>query len=153
MNTVVLVWLALCLIWGSTWLFIKLGLRDLPPFTFVGIRFLLASLILAAVIYIRRLRLPRDRRDWQFIAWTGLLTVTINFALVFWGEQYLSSGLAALLNATMPFFGIMLAHRYLPNERITPTKIFGVLLGTAGVGLIFSNQLRLQGALSFLASA
>jgi drug/metabolite transporter (DMT)-like permease len=153
MNAVVLAWLALSCIWGSTWLFIKLGLRDLPPFTFVGIRFLLASLILAAVIYIRRLRLPRDRRDWQFIAWTGFLTVTVNFALVFWGGQYIPSGLAALLNATMPFFGIMLAHHYLPNERITLTKIAGVLLGTAGVGLIFSHQLSLQGTLAFVASA
>ncbi|MGH7455781.1 MAG: EamA family transporter, partial [bacterium] len=70
MNAVVLAWLALSIIWGSTWLFIKLGLRDLPPFIFVGIRFLLASAILAAIIFIRRMRLPRDRRDWLFIAWT-----------------------------------------------------------------------------------
>lgn len=153
MNAVVLAWLALSLIWGSTWLFIKLGLRDLPPLIFVGIRFLLASAILAAVIFIRRLRLPRDLRDWQFIAWTGFLTVTINFALVFWGEQYIASGLAALLNATLPLFGIILAHYYVPNERITPMKIGGALFGIAGVGLIFSNQLSLQGALSFLASA
>jgi drug/metabolite transporter (DMT)-like permease len=153
MNAVILVWLALSMIWGSTWLFIKLGLRDLPPFTFVGFRFLLASAILAAIIWVRRLPLPRDRRDWLFIAWTGFLNVTINYALVFWGEQYIASGLAALLNATLPFFGIILAHYYVPNERITPVKIGGVLLGIAGVGLIFSNQLSLQGALAFLASA
>jgi drug/metabolite transporter (DMT)-like permease len=153
MNAVVLAWLTLSLIWGSTWLFIKLGLRDLPPFTFVGIRFLLASAILAAIIFIRRMRLPRDRRVWLFIAWAGFLTVTINFALVFWGEQYISSGLAALLNATMPFFGIIIAHHYLPTERITLTKIGSVMLGILGVGLIFSNQLSLQGALSLLASA
>ncbi len=153
MNAVVLAWLALGIIWGSTWLFIKLGLRDLPPFTFVGIRFLLASAILATIIFIRRMRLPHDRREWLFIAWTGFLTVTINFALVFWGGQYISSGLAALLNATMPFFGIIIAHHYIPTERVTLTKIGSVMLGILGVGLIFSNQLSLPGTLSLLASA
>jgi len=152
MNGVVLAWLALCMIWGSTWLFIKLGLRDLPPFTFVGIRFLLASSILALVIYFRKIPLPQNRRDRQFIAWAGFLTVTINFALVFWGSQYVSSGLAALLNATLPFFGMFIAHHYLPAERITPIKLGGVLLGIIGVGLIFSNQLSLQGTLALLAS-
>jgi len=152
MNGVVLAWLTLCMIWGSTWLFIKLGLRDLPPFTFAGIRFLLASGILALIIYFRKIPLPKDRRDWQFIAWTGFLCFTVNYAFVFWGGQYISSGLAALLNATMPFFGMFIAHHYLPAERITPIKIGGVLLGIAGVGLIFSNQLSLQGTLALLAS-
>jgi len=152
MNAVIFAWLALCMIWGSTWLFIKLGLRDLPPFTFVGIRFLLASVILGLVIYFRKIPLPKDRRDWQFVAWTGFLCFTVNYAFVFWGGQYISSGLAALLNATMPFFGMFIAHHYLPAERITPIKIGGVLLGIAGVGLIFSNQLSLQGTLALLAS-
>ena len=152
MNGVVLAWLTLCMIWGSTWLFIKLGLRDLPPFTFAGIRFLLAAGTLALVIYFRKIPLPKERRDWQFIAWTGFLTVSINFALVFWGGQYISSGLAALLNATLPFFGMLIAHHYLPAERITPVKFGGVLFGVIGVGLIFSNQLSLQGTLAFLAS-
>ncbi|MCG3119243.1 MAG: putative inner membrane transporter YedA [bacterium] len=153
MNGVVFAWLALCMIWGSTWLFIKLGLRDLPPFTFVGLRFLLASSILGLVIYFRKIPLPKDRRDWRFMAWTGFLCFTVNYGLVFWGEQYISSGLAALLNATMPFFGMLIAHHFLPTERITPVKIGGVVLGTAGVGLIFSNQLRLQGTLALLASS
>ena len=151
MNGVIFAWLTLCMIWGSTWLFIKLGLRDLPPFTFVGIRFLLASIILGLIIYFRKIPLPKDRRDWQFMAWTGFLCFTVNYGLVFWGEQYISSGLAALLNATMPFFGMFIAHHYLPAERITPVKIGGVLLGTVGVGLIFSNQLHLQGSLALLA--
>jgi len=151
MNGVVLAWLALCMIWGSGWLFIKLGLRDLPPFTFAGIRFLLAAGILALVIYLRKIPLPQDRRDWQLIAGMGFLSFTIYYALVFWGGQYISSGLAALLNATMPFFGMFIAHHFLPAERISLTKIGGVLLGIIGVGLIFSNQLSLQGSLAFLA--
>ena len=83
----VLVWLCLCGIWGSTWLGIKLGLRDLPPLTFAGIRFALAAMVLGAMIAIRRVRLPWAARDWRLLAYTGLLTITINYALVFWGEQ------------------------------------------------------------------
>lgn len=140
-----LVWLLLCLIWGSTWLFIKLGLSDLPPFTFAGIRFVIALTILFALIGVRRLPLPRTRSDWTLLAVTGLFSFSLNYGLVFWGEQYISSGLAALLQATIPVFGLVIAHFYLPGEQMTPVKIFGVLMGVAGVGVIFSNQLSVAG--------
>ncbi|HEY2976006.1 MAG TPA: EamA family transporter [Pyrinomonadaceae bacterium] len=140
-----LVWLLLCLIWGSTWLFIKLGLNDLPPFTFAGIRFVIASAILFAIIAARRLSLPRNRSDWMLLAITGVLSFSLNYGLLFWGEQYISSGLAALLQATIPAFGLVIAHFYLPGEQMTSAKIFGVVMGVAGVGVIFSNQLRVAG--------
>jgi drug/metabolite transporter (DMT)-like permease len=140
-----LVWLLLCLIWGSTWLFIKLGLNDLPPFTFAGIRFVIALAILLAIIKARRLSLPRTRADWTLLAVTGILSFSFNYGLVFWGEQYVSSGLAALLQATIPAFGLVFAHFYLPGERMTPAKIFGIVMGVAGVGVVFSNQLSLAG--------
>src|SRR3979409_1218698 len=72
-----LVWLLLCLIWGSTWLFIKLGLDDLPPFTFAGIRFVVASAILFGIISARRLSVPRTRADWSLLAVTGLLSFSL----------------------------------------------------------------------------
>jgi drug/metabolite transporter (DMT)-like permease len=140
-----LVWLLLCLIWGSTWLFIKLGLSDLPPFTFAGIRFVIASAILFAIIAARRLSLPRNRSDWMLLAITGVLSFSLNYGLLFWGEQYISSGLAALLQATIPAFGLVIAHFYLPGEQMTSAKIFGVVMGVAGVGVIFSNQLSVAG--------
>jgi drug/metabolite transporter (DMT)-like permease len=141
-----LVWLLLCLIWGSTWLFIKLGLNDLPPFTFAGIRFVIASAILFAIISARRMSLPRRRADWILLALTGILSFSLNYGLLFWGEQYVSSGLAALLQATIPAFGLVIAHFYLPSEQMTPAKIFGVIMGVAGVGMIFSNQLSVAGS-------
>ena len=116
------VWLLLCLIWGSTWLFIKLGLDDLPPFTFAGIRFVIASAILFAIIKARRLTLPRTRADWILLAVTGVLSFSLNYGLLFWGEQYISSGLAALLQATIPAFGFVFAHVYLPGERMLPVR-------------------------------
>ena len=140
-----LVWLCLCLIWGSTWLFIKLGLEDLPPFTFAGIRFVIASTILFAIIKARRLSLPRSGVDWQMLAITGLLSFSLNYGLLFWGEQYISSGLASLLQATIPVFGLVFAHFYLSGERMTPAKVFGIVLGFAGVGVVFSNQLSVAG--------
>jgi drug/metabolite transporter (DMT)-like permease len=140
-----LVWLILCGIWGSTWLFIKLGLADLPPITFAGIRFVIACTILFFVIRIRDIPLPRARRDWILLAISGILSFGLNYGLVFWGEQYISSGLAALLQATLPAFGLVFAHFHLPAERLTWTKIVGVVLGVCGVGVVFSNQLALAG--------
>jgi len=140
-----IVWLILCGIWGSTWLFIKLGLNDLPPVTFAGIRFVIASLVLFAFIRLRRITLPRHGSDWVFLAITGVLSFTLNYGLVFWGEQYISSGLAALLQATLPAFGLVIAHFYLPDERMTWTKIAGVVLGVLGVAVVFSNQLNIAG--------
>jgi len=140
-----LVLLLLCLIWGSPLLFIKLGLEDLPPLTFAGIRFLIASLILLALLKIRGQSLPNSRRDWMLLATVGVMAFSLNYGLLFWGEQYISSGLAALLQATAPAFGLVIAHFYLPGEKMTAAKIVGVLIGVVGVGVIFSSQLSIAG--------
>jgi drug/metabolite transporter (DMT)-like permease len=140
-----LVWLILCGIWGSTWLFIKLGLADLPPITFAGVRFVIACSILFFLIRVRRIPLPRARADWILLAGSGILSFGLNYGLVFWGEQYITSGLAALLQATLPAFGLVFAHLHLPSERLTWKKIGGVVLGVCGVGVVFSNQLVVSG--------
>ena len=140
-----LVWLILCGIWGSTWLFIKLGLEDLPPFTFAGIRFVIACAIVLSIIRIRGLELPRARADWILLAVTGILSFGFNYGLVFWGEQYITSGLAALLQATLPAFGLVFAHFHLPGERLSWARIGGVVLGVCGVAVVFSNQLAISG--------
>ena len=144
-----LVWLVLCGIWGSTWLFIKLGLADLPPLTFAGIRFVIACAILLVWIRIRRLVFPRTRADWILLAIAGILSFGLNYGLVFWGEQYISSGLAALLQATLPAFGLVFAHFHLPGERLSWSRIGGVILGVCGVGVVFSNQLAVSGRQAF----
>lgn len=140
-----LVWLLLCCIWGSTWLFIKLGLEDLPPFTFAGIRFVIAVAILATIVALRRLSLPKTSRDWLLLIVSGILAFSVNYGLLFWGEQYISSGLAAVLQSTIPAFGLVIAHFYLPGEQMTPAKIMGIVLGVVGVAVIFSNQLDVAG--------
>ncbi len=140
-----LVWLFLCGIWGSTWLFIKIGLNDLPPLSFAAIRFVIAATILWVIVLLRRLKIPRSAKELLLLAGTGVLGFTVNYGLIFWGEQYISSGLAALLQSTIPAFGLLFAHLHLPAERMTPVKVFGVVLGVLGVAVIFSNQLSLAG--------
>ncbi|HEU5303914.1 MAG TPA: EamA family transporter, partial [Gemmatimonadales bacterium] len=147
-----IVWLCLCGIWGSTWLAIKLGLRDLPPLTFAGIRFAVAAPILFGIAAVSGLSLPRTGREWRLLAYTGLLTITVNYALVFWGEQYISSGLAAVLSATVPLFGLPLAHWHLSSEPMTGRKVAGVVLGVIGVATICSGQLGTGGPLALWAS-
>ena len=113
---------------------------------------MIASVILFAIILARRIRLPERASDWRLLAWTGFLTITVNYALVFWGEQYLASGLAALLNATIPLFGLPLAHRYVASEQLTAKKVLGVLLGLVGVAIVCSAELGGNGAHAFWAS-
>ena len=147
------VWLILCGIWGSTWLFIKVGLEDLPPLTFAGIRFVIALAILCVVARLRNARLPRTAADWGHIAVTGILAFTFNYGLLFWGEQHISSGLASVLQATIPAFGLVFAHLLLANERMTAAKVAGVALGIGGVAIVFANQLHADGPLALWGSA
>ncbi|MEO6051331.1 MAG: EamA family transporter [Pyrinomonadaceae bacterium] len=148
----VLIWLLLCLIWGTTWIFIKIGLADLPPITFVASRFLLAVLILFFVIRIQKIPLPKTGKEWRLITLTGVLQFSINYSLVFWSEQYITSGLAAVLQAMITVFGLILAWFFLPNERITKLKIFALGIGILGVAVIFIDQLKVQSVLAFLGS-
>lgn len=146
----IFVWLILCVIWGTTWVFIAVGLKYLPPITFSAARFSLAILILAFVIFLKKIPLPKTKREWKLIALTGFLQFSVNYSLVFWSEQYISSGLAAVLQAMITVFGLALAWIHLPNERITWLKVFAVLLGITGVTTIFIEQLQVNSLLAFI---
>src|SRR3954468_5151242 len=113
---VAIAWLTLCVVWSSTWLAIKIGLRDLPPISFVAIRFLVAIFVLVAVSIGRTHLLPRRRDDYIILALTGVLMFAVNYTLLFWAELHVSSGLAAVLQATIPIFGMIFAHWMLPDE-------------------------------------
>lgn len=148
----VLIWLILCLIWGTTWIFIKIGLEDLPPIAFSAVRFSLAVVILFFIIRIQKIPLPQTAKEWRLIALTGVLQFSINYSMVFWSEQYITSGLAAVLQATITVFGLILAWFFLPNERVTKLKIFSVVMGIVGVAVIFIDQLKVQNLMAFLGS-
>lgn len=146
---VIAAFITLCLIWSSTWLAIKFGLRDLPPVSFVAIRFVIAVVVLLAISIGRVPLLPRTRADFKLLAWTGVLMFCINYALLFWAELYVSSGLSAVLQATIPIFGMVFAHYIIPNEPLRGARIVGALFALGGVAVICSRLLDFGGLLAF----
>jgi drug/metabolite transporter (DMT)-like permease len=145
---IIAAWLALCIIWSSTWLAIKIGLRDLPPISFVSLRFLIAAAILFAICF-GRSAFPKNPGDYWFLAFTGLLTFTVNYGLLFWGQQYVSSGLAAVLQTTIPMFGLVFAHWYLPAEPMKWERLLGAVLALGGVAIICAKLLDFDGIMAF----
>jgi drug/metabolite transporter (DMT)-like permease len=128
-------YLVLCVVWSSTWLAIKIGLRDLPPISFVAIRFIVAIAVLVVVSIGRVWLLPLRRADYSLLCFTGLLMFGLNYPLLFWGEKYVSSGLAAVLQATIPIFGMLFAHWLLPEEPLRWQRLGGALLALHGNGV------------------
>jgi drug/metabolite transporter (DMT)-like permease len=142
-------WLTLCIVWSSTWLAIKVGLRDLPPISFVAIRFLMAIVVLLAVSMGRTRLLPLRRNDYAVLAITGVLMFAVNYTLLFWAELHVSSGLAAVLQATIPMFGLIFAHWMLPDEPLRFQRLAGVIIAIGGVTLICARLLGFNGPLAF----
>lgn len=143
-------WLTLCIVWSSTWLAIKIGLRDLPPISFVGIRFLVALAVLLLISVGRVEIWPRRRSDYAVLALTGVLMFALNYTLLFWAEQYVSSGLAAIIQASIPIFGMVFAHWMLPDEPLRWQRLSGAIVAMLGVALICARLLSFNGWLAFL---
>jgi drug/metabolite transporter (DMT)-like permease len=139
----------LCVVWSSTWLAIKVGLQDLPPVSFAGLRFLIATVVLVAVSIGRVRLLPKTREEWWVLAFTGVLMFAVNYALLFWGQLHVSSGLAAVLQAMIVIFGMAFAHVMLPSEPLRWQRIAGALLSIGGVALICSRLLEYGGMMAF----
>jgi drug/metabolite transporter (DMT)-like permease len=146
---IALAWITLCIVWSSTWLAIKIGLRDLPPISFVAIRFVIAIAVLVAVSLGRSKLLPPRRSDYAVLAFTGVLMFGLNYTLLFWAELHVSSGLAAVLQATIPMFGMLFAHWLLPDEPLRLPKLIGALIALGGVALICARLLDFSGPLAF----
>ena len=137
--------IVLTLIWGSTWAVIRLGLEGIPPLTGVALRFAIAGAILLVLIPRFGVRFTWSREELGLWAVNGLLSFTASYTIVYWAEQHIPSGLAALLFATYPLFVAVIAHFALPGERLGWRASGGILLGFAGVAVIFSDDLQLLG--------
>jgi drug/metabolite transporter (DMT)-like permease len=140
----VALYVLLCLIWGSTWLVIKVGYGGLGPFTVAALRFLLAGVSLAVVLPIIGARWPRGRTEWMVVVLVGVVLFAADYGLIYWGEQFLDSGLTAILFATLPLLTVACAHVYIPGERLTTRKLAGTLLAFIGVVALFGEGLRLD---------
>ncbi|WP_342359768.1 DMT family transporter [Terrarubrum flagellatum] len=125
--------LMLSLLWGASFLFIRVAVQDIPPFTLVFGRVGIAALALGLLLAATGEGAPRGRSVWIALATMGVLNNIIPFSLIFWGQKEIGAGLASILNATTPLFTVLVAHVFTTDEKLTPAKILGVALGIAGV--------------------
>ncbi|MGD2115238.1 MAG: EamA family transporter [Acidobacteriota bacterium] len=129
------------LVWGSTWAAIRIGLQGIPPFAGVALRFAVAAVLLFALARVFGIGMGKSRREVALWWINGVLTFVVTYGLVYWAEQRISSGLAAVLFATFPLWVALLAQPVLPAERFTLRSATGILIGFAGVAVIFSEDL------------
>lgn len=135
----------LALIWGSSFAFIKLGLEAMSPTQIVLGRLTLAAIVLLTVVRVRRVALPRGLGTWVHLAVLGLVGAVLPYFLFGWAEQRVSSALAGLLNGSTPLFTALLAVVVLPDERLTPRRALGLVLGFVGVVLVVGPDAVAQG--------
>ncbi len=125
--------LALGFLWGTSYLWIKIGVETLPPLTLIAGRLTLGFIFLAIVVAVARQELPRSRRQYAHLLVMSVISVVIPFTLITVGEQSIDSALASILNATVPLGVIMLTPLFLPEEGVTAAKLAGLAVGFAGV--------------------
>lgn len=128
--------LFLSLLWGGSFFFISVAVTGLPPFTIMLLRVGIAALVLWPVLLMARQGLPKGAAVWGSLFVMGIFNNVIPQTLIVWGEQHISGGLAAILNATTPLFGVIVAHVATVDEKITPLKLAGLALGFGGVAIM-----------------
>jgi drug/metabolite transporter (DMT)-like permease len=137
---IVLVYILLCFIWGSTWLAIRFGLESLTPLFSAGIRFMLASFFIYILMRVRKISIQKDSVAIRLYILMGFLSFVIPFGLVYWAEQYVPSGMASVLFAVYPFFVVIFSYIRIPADKIGMYKILGTIIGFLGIVVIFSDS-------------
>jgi drug/metabolite transporter (DMT)-like permease len=133
--------LFLAVIWGGAFLFIGIAVRDVEPLTYVWLRLTIAALAMWLFLKFTGGRLGLPREVWGSILLLALLNNALPFTLFGWGQTHIASGLASILNATTPIWGVLVAHFFTADERMNPRKIAGVLLGFGGVATMIGPAL------------
>jgi drug/metabolite transporter (DMT)-like permease len=144
----------ICLIWGSTWLAIKVGLVGVPPFLGAGLRFLIATMLVGLVLAARRKRFRLTHDDQVCVLSIGLLVFWLDYAAVYWAELRISSGLTAILFSTMPLFTSLMSAYWTRSETLNGRKVTGIVVGVIGTALLFwpHERLGVQQVLGMLAA-
>ena len=143
-------YILICLIWGSTWFAIRLGLDSLTPFISAGLRFSIAAIVIYIVMRIRSISIQRDKISMRLYYFMGVFSFILPFGLVYWGEQFIPSGLASVLFAVYPFFVALFTRIFIPEEKIGVIKIIGMIFGFSGIVIIFSQNILTIGMNYFL---
>ena len=137
-----LIFILLGAIWSASFLWIKIAVQEIGPFTLVAFRVLFGMLSAGALVLILRVGWPRDRATWLTFATLGVTSIAVPFILISWGEQTIDSAVASILNATTPLFTIVIAHIFLHDDRMTVPKVLSLLVGFAGVVVLLSQDIR-----------
>lgn len=132
--------LTLAVVWGGSFFFNEIAVRELPVFTVVAFRVAVAALILFIVLRLRGERMPGGGVIWSAFFGMGLLNNAIPFSLIVWGQQHIASGVASILNAATPLFTVIFAHFLTSDERMTGGKLAGVLVGFLGVAVMIGFE-------------
>lgn len=144
-----LAWITICIVWGTTYLAIRIGVSDLPPMLFAGLRWIIAGVLMTIMLNLRQYKLP-GLKDLKHLAIVGILLIGVANGLVVVAEQWLPSGLTALILSTLPFWVVGMEY-FLPNgPKINVFIITGLVLGTTGVILIFAKDLNISLDFNFL---
>ena len=143
-NRILFPFIALCLIWGSTWYFIKLSLNaGVPPFYGVGLRFLFSGIIFFIYIYYKKLSIPTTPQAIKLYLSFGLLNFSLSYGMTYWATQYIYSSISSILWGLFPLFTSLMAHFMIkddPNERLNKNKIGALMMGLVGVAIMSANQ-------------
>ena len=129
--------------WGASFLFIKVGVETIPPFTFVFFRLAIAAIFIFAVMRYQKVRLPRDRKTWLGLGFVGFINAALPYVMFAYGEHQMganASGLASIYNATTPLWTVVFATLFVRSERLTGIRTLGVILGFAGVVYLFYSS-------------
>jgi drug/metabolite transporter (DMT)-like permease len=126
----------LSIVWGGSFLFIGVAVKELPPLTIVALRVVMAAAALRIVLGLMDVPLPRGRRVWAAFLGMGILNNAIPFTLIVWGQSHIASGLASILNATTPLFTVLVAHLLTVDEHLTKQRFSGVIVGFLGVAVM-----------------
>src|SRR5437764_9759410 len=142
---VLLAFAAIYFVWGSTFLAIRVGVREVPPFLLAGMRFLTAGVILYAWMRVKGTPSP-SRREWRAASLMAVLIFVFDYGLLFWAEKRVPSGIAAVMMATIPVFMALAEIIFLGTQKLTLRLGVAVLIGIAGVAVLMSRSLHLSGA-------
>lgn len=143
-NRILFPFIALCLIWGSTWYFIKISLNaGVPPFYGVGLRFLFSGIIFFVYIYYKKLSIPTTPQAIKLYLSFGLLNFSLSYGITYWATQYIYSSISSILWGLFPLFTSLMAHFMIkddPDERLNKNKIGALMMGLTGVAIMSANQ-------------
>jgi len=146
-------YLSVALIWGTTWAAIKIGVNDVPPFVFAFVRTVAVASLLTVVAVALRQPFPRGGRTIAVAVLVGLINLGWSWAIIFWSEQFVPSGLVAVFGAAAPVWTAVLAHFLVKGDRLSALKVLGLVLGLAGTAVLIGSPESTEGMAGLIATA